>query len=1079
MRLNNRLYALPVLFLLLAACAPRVWAQSTDATIVGLVRDPSGASVAGVTVTATNVATNIAKAVKSNETGNYDIPALRPGEYSIIAETQGFKKQVITGIGLQVNQTARVDITLQLGEVAEQVTVEARALLVVTETGAMGQVIDNRRIVDLPLNGRNFTQLATLTPGVTGAGAMGTGRAQSVYVSGSRATKTEFILDGISANGPINGGTGVLPSVDALQEFKVQTSAFAAEFGRSPALVNVSIKAGTNELHGGVFHFVRNDVFDARHTFALANPPLKRNQFGFTLGGPVRRNDWFFFGSYEGTRQRRGRTFNSLMPSMPQRDGQFSNNIFDPSTTRQQGAGYVRDPFPNNRIPASQIAPQSAYFLKFWPEPNTSDGRYVISPSDKDNNDQYTLRMDKRMGNSGNLFGRYTISNVNIFTPSALPALVGQPLRTRFQNAALSYTRALRPTLLLETRLGYNREFTLESAPGLGTNHTVLSGITGFSRTSESLPRFPNIGIAGITGIAGINFRPLNNTNDIYQIVQTVAWFRGAHSWKAGVDLRQQRNVNYNSAYNSGSFSFANQYTTNPAAAAGTGAAFADFLLGLPASALRSFPRDAFGNTFANYHFFVQDDWRATPNLTVNLGVRYEFNPWPLGYRNQLTLFDLSRGQVVISSPVNLTGQKIAPGAYAAMPDIYISSDEAGLPRQLQYHDRNNFGPRVGFAWRVLGDNRTVLRGGYGIFYENVNGNGRTGGIINPPFLFDESATNNIPVPNRTLRDFFFTEPPASASRPIVDSRPIHQRTPYEQTWNLAIQRELAAETALEVGYLGKKGTRLERDILFNQPLPGPGAVDLRRPYPRFSTGTLRDDGSSAIYHGLQTKLEKRFSRGLTYLVAYTYSKSIDDVSGDLGGGAPNPRDFRSERGVSDFDFTHNLTISAFYELPFGPGKPMVSSGGGLVQRIAGGWQVGAIILQRSGAPFTPRISGDPANVGVSTHRPNRIGSGKLENPTTALWFNPADFTLPAQYTFGNSGRNILRANAYNNYDLIVLKNTRITEGKILQFRSEFFNAFNHANYSAPVTTVNLPTAGRVLGASDARILQFALKLLF
>lgn len=1034
----------------------------------------------GVTVTATNVATNITKSVKTNETGSYDIPALRPGDYNITAETQGFKKQMITGVGLQVNQSARVDITMQLGEVAEQVTVEARALLVTTETGAMGQVIDNRRIVDLPLNGRNFTQLATLTPGVTSAGSMGTGRAQSVYVSGTRATKTEFVLDGISTNGPINGGTGVLPSVDALQEFKVQTSAFAAEFGRSPSLVNISIKSGTNELHGAVFHFLRNDVFDARNTFALSNPPLKRNQFGFVLGGPIKRNDWFFFGSYEGTRQRRGRTFNSVMPSMAQRAGQFSNPIYDPNTTRQVGTGFVREPFPGNFIPADRIAPEAAYFLKFWPEPNTADGRYVISPSDKDDNDQYTLRMDKRVGNAGNLFGRYTIANANVFTPSALPALVGQPLRTRFQNAGLSYTHALRPTLLLESRLGYNREFTLESAPGLGTNHTVLSGITGFSRTSESLPRFPNIGIAGITGIPGATFRPLNNTNDLYQLIQTVSWFRGAHTWKAGIDLRQQRNVNYNAAYNSGSFSFNNQYTTNPAAPSGTGAAFADYLLGLPASALRSFPRDAFGNRFMNYHFFVQDDWRATRNLTLNLGMRYEFNPWPLGYRNMLTNFDRERGKVIISSPITLEGQKIAPGAYAALPDIYMSSDDAGLPRQLQYNDRNNFGPRVGFAWRMFSDNATVLRGGYGIFYENVNGNGRTGGIINPPFLFDESATNNIPVPNRTLHDFFFLEPPASASRPIIDSRPIHQRTPYEQTWNLAIQRELFAETALEIGYLGKKGTHLERDIAFNQPLvPGPGDVNSRRPFPRFSTGTLRDDGSSAIYHALQTKMEKRFSQGLTYLVSYTYSKSIDDVSNDLGGGAPNPWDFRSERAVSDFDFTHNLTISAFYELPFGPGKPLFNSNSGFAKRVAGGWQIGTITVQRSGAPFTPRISGDPANVGVSTHRPNRLGSGTVDNPTPARWFNPADFAVPAQYTFGNSGRNILRSDSYNNWDIVALKNTPITERASLQFRAEFFNAFNHPNYGAPVNTINVGTAGQVLSASDARILQFALKMLF
>ncbi|MCZ2080217.1 MAG: TonB-dependent receptor [Bryobacteraceae bacterium] len=1070
--------ALTALLMFLAATFTH--AQSTDATILGVVRDPSGAVISGVEVIATNVRTNVAKRVFSNDSGNYEIPALPPSEYRLEAISKGFKKQVLTGIILQVNQAARFDIVMQLGDVVEAVTVEATALLIQTDTGAVGQVIDNRKIVDLPLNGRNFTQLATLTPGVTPSGAMGTGRAQSVFVSGSRATKTEFVLDGVSSTGPINGGTGILPSIDALEEFKVQTSAFAAEFGRSPALVNISIKSGSNAFHGSAFEFVRNDVFDARNTFALSKPPLKRNQFGVTFGGPLKQNDFFFFGNYEGLRQRRGTTFNAVVPAAAQKNGDFGSiAIFDPATTRLEGSTYVRSPFPGHRIPADRVAPEAAYFLKFFPEGNNPDGtRYIVSPSNSDDNDQFTIRLDKKVKSAGLLFGRYTFSNVKTFTPSAFPALVGVTLRSRFQNAGVTYTHTWRPTLISETRLGYNREYTLEDAPGIGTNHTVLSGITGFDRTSESVPRFPQIGISGFTGIDGRTFRPLNNTNDIYQIIQTVSRYTGKHTLKVGADLRQQRNTNWNTAYNSGNFSFSGTYTLNPGVAR-SGSGFADFLLGLPASANRSFPRDAFGNRFSNYHFFAQDDWRATQNLTINLGLRYEFNPWPLGYRNQLTLFDRRLGKVIISDPINFEAQKITRAAYDAMPDAYVTTKELGLPRQIQSNDLNNFAPRAGFAWRVFGDNRTVLRGGYGVFYELVNGNGRTGGVINPPFLFDEVANNNNPIPNRTLHDFFFTQPPSAASPPIIDSRQLNQRTPYEQTWNLMIQRELVANIALEVGYLGKKGTHLERDVLFNQPeFPGPGSIQSRRPFPRFGSGTLRDDGSNSTYHGLQTKLERRFSNGLSFLAAYTWAKSMDDVSTDLGGAVQNWKDYRAEHAVSDFDVAHNFVFSGLYELPFGPGRLLASGAGGVLSRLIGGWQLGAIVQQRSGLPFTPRISIDQANTGTP-QRPNRNGPGTAGQRTTAKWFNPADFTIPAQYTFGNSGRNILRADRYNNIDLVLLKNTAITERVSAQLRFEFFNAFNHANYGAPNALVNTATAGQVASANDPRILQFGLKAVF
>jgi hypothetical protein len=1056
-------------------------AQTSEARLVGLTRDPSGAILQGVTVRATNTNTGFTRQVQTNAQGSYEIPALPPGEYSVEATLAGFKKSVVTGLVLQVNQQARADLTLELGNVVEEVTVAASAPLLATESGAVGQVIDNKKILELPLNGRNFTQLATLTPGVVASAPLGTGRASSLTVNGTRATKTEFLLDGVTTTGPINGGTGVLPSIEALEEFKVQTSAFSAEFGRSPAIVNISVKQGTNDWHGTLFEFLRHNEVSARNFFAPVNPPLKRNQFGGTFNGPIRKNDAFFLVNYEGQRQRAGQTLTSIVPTTAQRAGDFSGGatIFDPATTAPNaaGSGFVRQPFAGNRVPANRIVPQAAFFLPFYPEGNAARDTFVYAPSAAEDFNQGTARVDKKLGEKGNLFGRYTIFERTNFLPNALPRLVGTSVRSRFQNAGLSYTHVMSPKILLETRLGYNREHTFQTPPGLGTNYTVQAGILGFDRTTLDMPRFPTL---NITGFASLGGGLLFNRNNIYQLQQSVAIFAGQHSIRAGIDFREQRNENFNSATNSGTFNFRGGYTNNPQAPAGTGNPFADYLVGLPADANRSYPRNLFGNRFRNYHYYVQDDWKVTARLTLNLGVRYEFNPWPFGLRNQLTLFDTSvpGGRIILSAPVDLDAQQVARPAFEIFRDVIVTTTDLGLPRQIQYNDRNNWAPRAGFAWRPFG-NRTVLRGGYGIFYNLVNGNGRTGGIINPPFLVDEQVFNNTPIPNRDFRDFFQAPPPAASVPPTVDSRSLRQRSPYEQTWNLTIQRELAANLALEVGYLGKRGVHLERDIQFNQPFPGPGAIQARRPFPRFGNGILRDDGSFAIYHSLQTKLEKRFSQGMTFLVSYAWSKSIDDVSTDIGPTAQNPRDFRNERGVSDFDIPHILVASYLYELPFGKGKRFLGDAGRGVNFLLGGWQFGGIATFRSGFPFTPRINLDVANNGINTQRPNRTGSGKLANPTLDAWFNRNDFTLPAQFTFGNSGRNILRADGFHNWDLVLTKNTILTERYQVQFRVEAFNAFNHPNFGTPNNIVNVAAGGRVLSATDPRIVQFGLKLLF
>ncbi|MFN9266680.1 MAG: TonB-dependent receptor domain-containing protein [Acidobacteriota bacterium] len=1043
-------------------------AQTSDARLVGLIRDPSGAVLLNVAVTASNIATGFTRSARTNNAGSFELPALPPGTYTVTAELSGFRKSTIKELTLQVNQQVRADLTLEVGSVVEEVTVTAAAPLLVTEAGSVGQVIDNKKIVELPLNGRNFTQLATLTPGVIASAALGTGRASSLVVNGTRPTKTEFLLDGVSTTGPINGGTGVLPSIEALQEFKVQTSAFSAEFGRSSAIVNVTVKSGTNDLHGTLFHFLRHNAVAARNFFAPTNPPLKRNQFGATVEGPLKKNDAFFLFNFEGQLQRAGQTLNSIVPSNALRAGDFSGGapIFDPATTRANpaGAGFLRDPVPGNAIPAERFTAPSRFFLPFFPQPNAGRDAFVYTPSAKEDFNQGTARLDKKIGAAGNLFGRYTIFDRTNFLPNVLPALAGTSVGARFQNAALSYTHVLSPKFLLETRLGYNRELTLQIPPGFGTNYTTQSGIRGFELTTLDMPRFPSI---AVTGFASLGGGLLFNRNNIYQIQQSGSLFLGQHSLRFGVDFREQRNENYNSANNSGNFNFRGTYTNNPQQPGGTWNAWADYLVGLPDDANRSFPRNLFGNRFYNWHYYVQDDWKVNSRLTLNLGLRYEYNPWPTGLRNQMTLFDRATGQIILSSPVDLDAQQVARPAFAVFQDILTTTEARGLPRQIQYNDRNNFAPRVGLAWRPF-DNKTVIRAGAGFFYNLVNGNGRTGGIINPPFLVDEQVFNTTPVPTLTFANFFVAPPPSAAVPPTIDSRSLNQRTPYDITWNLIIQRELLKNLALEVGYLGKSSSRVERDIQFNQPLPGPGAIQPRRPFPRFGNGTLRDDGSKASYHALQTKLEKRYSNGMSFLVSYTWSKSIDEVSTDVGPIAANPRDYRAERAVSDYDIPHLFVASYLYDLPLFRSHKRL-----------GGWQVGGISTLRSGLSFTPRINLDVANIGTTNQRPNRLGSGKPSNQSLDSWFDRGAFVVPAAFTFGNSGRNILRGDGVINLDLILIKNTALSERVNFQFRVEAFNSANHANFGLPNNIVNVPAGGRVLSAADARIIQFGAKLMF
>jgi hypothetical protein len=1066
-----------------------MWAAGTvsaapTGTILGTIRDAGGAVASGVTVTALHIETNQSRTTVTDSHGDYILSSLAIGVYKVTAEMRGFKLSVAPQVILQVDQKARVDFALEVGAVTDQVTVESASPLVASESSAIGQVIDNRKIVELPLNGRDFTQLAALTPGVLTSQTTNVVGEQTgfttVQAGGGGVNKTEFLLDGVSNQEQLFDGVQFRPSVDLIQEFKVQENSFSAEYGRGSAIINATTRAGTNEYHGSLFEFLRNEKLDARNFFSPSKTPNKQNQFGGVIGGPLPlphfgeggpsivdgKDRTFFFFGYEGQRIRRGLTRNTLLPTEAFRNGDFSALsavIKDPLT----GA-----PFPGNKIPANMISDVSKYLLQYVPLPNNPGGTLQYGASSVNDYDQYSIRVDRRIG-EGTLYGRYSITDQSRISPGNLPTSGTIVQQTRTQNALIGYTHVFSPGVLNESRIGYGRLYNDNAPQGLGINVTVQSGIRGFDQASVNFPGFPNIGVTGFGSIInGTAFSPIVNPTNSWHLTDTLTLIRGRHTLKAGIDFRWFHLSSTNAAFSRGSFSYSGFYSGN---------GFADFLLGYPSSGVRDFPRNHFGLTDNQYHFFVQDDFKVTPKLTLFLGMRYEYNMLPTADQAQAARFDPALGKVVVSTlpngQINLTGQQVAATVYNAFQNSIVTAQQAGQPNKLQEMNHKQFAPRVGFAYRPFNDNRTVVRANYGIYYVLQRGNPAVSTpIINLPFILDESKSNTRPIPSFTTANLF--DAPFVFGTALVSTFDTKLRAPYQQEWNLAVQRELWPNLALEAAYVGSKGTRIERSLPFNFVQPGPGDIQTRRPFPLFSSGTYYQNSGSSNYHSLQVKLEKRYSRGLSLLTAYTWSKMIDDVAGSYN----DPRNPGLERALSDFDTPHRLVTSFNYELPFGKGKHFGGGVSSIVNGLIGGWSLGAIVQYQTGFPFTPTLgSPDPANVGGEyARRPNRIGSGKVDNPTVDRWFDISAFAAPAPFTIGNSGRNILRGPGIKNWDLAVLKNTYFTERIYHQFRLELFNAWNTTQFSNPSTNVDPGSGGgRIFGARAPRIIQVAMKLYF
>src|SRR6266478_1029509 len=1070
-----------------------LWGQIQTGRIYGTIYDPNKAVVPNATVTVTNKATNVAQKIVSNETGGYVVPALNPGLYDVSVTAPGFRTTVRSGVEMLVGKDLLLDMDLTLGETSSVVEVISEVPLLNSESGSLGHVMSNNQIVDLPLNGRGFNELARLTPGVVllpGTGNVTRIRPEffnGTTISGVRGRQVSYYLDGTDTSEQHQGGSWIQTSVDALQEFSVQQNAYSAEHSRSGSFFNATTKSGSNNIRGTLYEFLRNDKMDARNFFGASRDLLKRNQFGASIGGPVfiprvydGKNRTFFFVNYEGQRERQGNVITRTSPTAGMLAGDFSavtNTIYDPA------GGATRMPFPGNRIPSARLSPQATFFNPYLTTAAVPGGTFAFSPSTILDEDQITARIDHGLGDRHKIFFRYSLNYNQLGEPGNSPPLGIANSNTRGQNYTASITSNLRPTLLNEFR--FNMLYGLiKLAPYLqGRDFNKDAGIKGMEETKRSfdIGSFPDFGWSGYAGLAGSTFDQRPKTQDRYtlEFTDNLTWIRGKHVIKFGGKTRHYQWLGTDSKIYMGSWTFNGQNTENPANATRTGDAFADWALGLPANGSRGFPSDTFGGSYTAWHFFVQDDFKVSSRLTLNVGLRYEHTPWATSYRGQTGTFDGTQARPIIvashTKDVDLGAQPAAPTAYGYLKSLIQTSSEAGLPYSITYPDNKQWAPRFGLAWRPFGET-TVIRGGYGIFYEGEYTDGRVN-LNMPPFNLGDSALNDRGViPNRTLADFYLGAPLGSPSSTIgLGPEYTHMRMGYDQHWNFGVQQQVSKTMVFDAEYVGNKGSHIQGNDALNIPDAGPGAVQARRPFPRFASFGYISTDVSTSYHAMQVKFEKRLSAGLWFLTSYTFSKSLWTTNTPVAGSR-----YATERGPSEYQVPHSFSYSFGYELPFGKGKRFMDNANRLANGLIGGWQMQGILIFRSGVPYTVTVSRDVANTGVGGQRPNRIASGVSDSPTLARWFDPTAFVAAPNFVYGNSGLRILPTDIVRTIDFSLFKQFQVTERSRLQFRFEVFNLPNTPSFAAPNSTLDTSTVGRITSTSTApRQMQAALKYYF
>ncbi|HEY3940507.1 MAG TPA: hypothetical protein VGL97_23970, partial [Bryobacteraceae bacterium] len=993
-----------------------------------------------------------------------------------------------------VSQVARIDFTLKVGSTREMVEVKATTPLLDSATASLGQVIETRAVSDLPLNGRNFLQLAKLSTGVLAPKPGDRNAAGGSFIAnGVRAQLNNFLLDGVDNNSKVldqqnSSPVAVQPSVDAVQEFKVETNNYSAEYGYSAgAVVNATLKGGGNQIHGDAFEFVRNNVFDARNYFASPTqkkPVLQRNQYGGTLGGPLIKNKAFLFGSFEQTRENDGITYVTTVPTAAMKTGNFSGQpaIFDPNSTTSLGGGvYKRTQFGGNQIPSSRFDPAAANLLALFPSPTSpgSSNNYTVSPVENAKTNRFDFRHDLQLSEKDNLFATYSFFTYDYRYPGPFAApLIGS---TTFQNsvkatsgnaAGLGETHSFSPRVVNEFRAGYNRiEDVL--TPFVQSYIDDQYGLGGIPR-QPGVAGLPSISISGATTIGEATFLPNSKVSETSTILDNVSFQIGNHSLKFGGSYRFVRSYFAISSNARGSYTFSGGFTQDPQNRGATGSGLADFVLGIPSSAsISNFTQGDL--RYRYYGGFIQDDWKVTSKLTVNAGLRYELWTQPYERHNSQANFYLADRKLAYAFN-NVPAGVPASVVESVPPDIDT--------RSLLKTTYTNLAPRLGFAYQARPS--FVIRGGAGIFYADAPFIGASGRLVaNPPYAIANSYTTDNITPILGLSTGF----PAGAvtglnfnTVNLVSFAPdLKNGTVYH--WSLGLQKQLG-QFIFDTNYVGTRSIDLPLGYNVNQAYAGPGSVASRRPYQGFNDISAQVSMGYSRYNALEARAERRYSNGLSLLVSYTYSKSLDNGGEQLVGDLSlrNVNNVDQEYGLSTGDIRHQFVSSVLYDLPFGHGRHF-NIANAFLNAVAGGWQVNTIVTVHTGQPFTPTLGVSSANTGAA--RPSVLRDGNLpsDERTVQNWFDKTAFYSPAQYLYGNAGRDILTAPGAANVDFSTFKSfslSRLRESAQLQIRGEFFNFFNHPQFGIPNSRVDIAQGASITSLSTPmRQMQFGVKLLF
>jgi Carboxypeptidase regulatory-like domain len=1129
-------------------------AQVDRGAIAGTVTDPTGARISNAQITMTNLDTGQPVRITTDDQGNYNAKLLRIGTYSVSATKQGFETTVQASVDVAVNQSVRVDLVLKVGATSETVQVTGAAPLLQTESSSLGTIETEQRISDLPLNGRDFIQLAYLGPGANGGqtatnvsgGVFENERAdEAISVNGLRVSNNNFLLNGVDNNEFGLGGVIVLPPPDAIQEFKTEESSMSAEFGRGGAAVNVVLKSGTNQIHGGLYEFIRNDKLDAVNYFNQGHQPFKRNQFGGLLGGPINKNRTFLFGDYQGSRVRQSSPFLSTVPTPAERAGDFTDRltgqtfspcatpspadtfdtgtIFDPSSTN---ANYqcadgstvsLRTPVSYkgqvNVLPPNLINKVGSNIAKFYPMPNLSGltNNYLANQTNLNDQDSFDIRLDHRFRDEDQIFGSYSFGDVRSQQPGPLGPLWGGSdccpsiSNSRSQHLGVGYTHTFSEHLLNDLHGGYFR-YAVNALPfNFGKDLGTQLGIPNVNR-----PGFPNstgltnIDVAGFTSLGDSQFLPEHVFENIFQVADTLTWIKGRHSLKFGVDFRRQQRNFFQLSNPRGYFNFSGGYTDDLSTATG-GNALADLLFGVATSNEQDFLAGLYPTRYWDLSEFVQDDFHLSHNLTINMGLRYELTSPANG---RVGNFDLTRAIVVNS---------YGPGAVS----------HAGVQ-----FDKKDWAPRLGIAWSV--DKNTVIKSAFGMFY-SAEANIFDDLGLNPPQLTFYAANFNVgakPSPTQLVSSGFPSAlPPGSPtniSGPVKTTGPV-RLIPHILEWNLTVQHQFGQNWMAQIGYVGTRSYHLwnhEASDLNQAPqildtnFCGPDPTNCtiadanygRRYFAQQPNMTqvlpLDYPQFQSAYNSFQASLNKRFSHGFNVLAAYTFAKNLGNADGNVGGYVQNAYFPNLEHGPVAPDLRQRLSVSYMYKIPVGDGRQFMGDAHGVVEALLGGWQITGIISAQTGEAVNASMSTDFSNTGSFSYRPDQIanpydfsfntgsqatdyGCSRPGHQTLDCWFNQAAFVTPPlapgqqiAHSFGDAKIGDLRGPGLVDFDVALQKDFKIRESQQLEFRSEFFNLFNHPNFGLPgggsLIAVDVQGGAAITNtATDNREIEFALKYTF